>query len=233
MAEQEGEQSELSPREDAGGLLTRRLTELAKERGSEAAEQTRQEKATEIPLPKELILFRRLGEISQDVAGRDEHTRRDFAIMQYACGWAILGDLIRQDAELTVIINRQKGRPDTELLVGSDAQAEVAWELENQRRGLEEQFPTVDELPLSPRQQQLVADVVGRVAISQPQPMETVSLDRKSLQWPSLVAQEAAEATLAAADPDLVAHHRRVIVKDAPGRITGTGKPPPNRQRPT
>src|SRR5512134_1052079 len=106
MPVEEGGIPEPSPQDDVGSLMTRRLDELAQERGSEAEEQIREEKATGRPLPAALVLLRRLGELERDVAGRDEHTQQDFAITRYACGLAVLGELMRQDAELTVIYNR-------------------------------------------------------------------------------------------------------------------------------
>jgi hypothetical protein len=184
MPNKEGEQPELLPPEDAAALLTRRLTELENQRGNEGAEQTRQEKASGQPVPPALVLFRRLAGIARDAAGRDEHTRRGFAIVQYACGRAILGELIRQDAELSVLYHRRAGRPGTEPMLASDAQAEVAAALEDQRRGLAATFPTVTEVPLSRPHQRVIAEVIGRVTIRQPQPMETVPLDRTSLRWP-------------------------------------------------
>src|SRR5512135_1156809 len=115
---------------------------------------------------------------------------------------------------MSVIVNRQRGRPDTQILLASGAQTEVAAALEGQRRQLAEAFLHIEQIPLSLRQQQLIADVVAPVGISQPHAMERVPLGRDSLRWPALIAQEEAEATLAAAGPDPAAH-RKMIVEDA------------------
>jgi hypothetical protein len=198
------------------GLIARRLDELAKERGSEAAEQIREEKASGRPLPAALVLLRRLGEIEQDMAGQDEHTRRDFAITRYVCGLAVLGELMRQDAELTVIYNRHQGRPVSEVLLVTDPQAEVVQALEAQRRRLAEAFPIVRKLPLSPRQREVVAGLAGRVGIRGPQPIERLSLDPKTFSWPSLRAQRETATVLEAAGVDPAA--RRTVIFDAPQR---------------
>jgi hypothetical protein len=216
MSAEEGGIPEPSPQEDVGSLVTRRLDELARERGSETEEQVREEKATGRPLPAALILLRRLGVVEQDVAGRDEHSRQDFAMMRYDCGLAVLGELMQQDAELTVLYNRHRGRPDTEVLLVTDAQTEAAEALEAQRQRLAATFPTVSELPMSPRQQAVGSTLAGRVGIRRVHPTENLPLDPKTFSWPNLRAQREAATILEAAGPDPAA--RRNVIVNGPGR---------------
>src|SRR5512135_1943295 len=207
-----GGTAEPSPRKDVSGLIARRLDELAQLRGSEQAEQA----ATGRPLPAAVVLLRRLGEIEQgvDAASLDHRSRREFAILRYACGLAVLGELIRQDAELTVLSSRHRGRLVAGVLLVTEAQSEVVHALEAQRRHLAEAFPTVGELPLSPRQQEVVPVLAGRVGIRRPLPTERLALDPKAFGWSNLRAQREAATLREAAGPDSAAH-LNVIVKDA------------------
>lgn len=201
MSETEGGIPEPSSQKDVGSLITHRLDELAQERGSETEEQIREEKATGRPLPAALVLLRRLGEVEQDVAGRDEHSRQDFAMMRYDCGLAVLGELMRQDAELTVLYNRHRGRSDTEVLLVTDAQTEAVEALDAQRQQLAQAFPTVSELPTSPRQQAVVSTLAGRVGIRRAHPTQNLPLDPKTFSWLNLRAQREAATILEAAGP--------------------------------
>lgn len=133
-------------------------------------------------------------------------------MLRYACGLAVLGELMRQDAELTVIYNRHQGRPASEVLLVTDAQTEAVTALEAQRQRLAARFPTVSELPLSPRQQAVVATLAARVGIRRAHPTENLPLDPRTFSWPNLRAQREAATVLEAAGPDS-AGRRKVIFK--------------------